>query len=337
MKTNIILFALLFAAAAAVAFFAWPGTETIAVAKPQRGPAIQAVYTTGTVEPSVMISIAPRQTARLITLLADEGAKVEKGAILAQLEDTDLQKTLAELQAQFALTEKEYMRKAELFRRKATSEQDLDQAQAARDAAIASVERAKAQLSYLQLLAPESGVIIRRDGETGEIIPVNQPVFWMSCCKPLRIASEVDEEDISLVTAGQEVLISADAFPGQTFKGEVLTITPKGDPVARSYRVRIGLEDKTPLMIGMTAETNIVTRKTDNALLIPAGAISGDKAWIVESGKARSVRVETGAKTSKAVEIVKGLDEKSIVIVDPPEGVADGDSVSAKMQDWQAR
>ena len=336
MKTRLILLPVIFVAAAIIAYLFFPRSEKIEVARPQRGPAVQAVYATGTVEPSVMIPIAPRQTAQLVALLADEGMKVKKGDLLAQLEDTNLRRGVDELRAKFALSEKEYMRKAELFKRKATSAQDLDQAQAARDSALASVKRAEAELSYLQLIAPEDGIVIRRDGEPGETIGVNQPVLWMSCCKPLRIASEVDEEDISLVTTDQDVMISADAFPGKLFKGKVLSITPKGDPVARSYRVRIGLEDQTPLMIGMTAETNIVTRKTDDALLVPTGAVSGNKVWTIDKGKLHAVPVEIGARGPKATEILKGLDEKVIVVTDGSQEFTEGDRVSTELKEWQA-
>jgi multidrug efflux pump subunit AcrA (membrane-fusion protein) len=86
----------------------------------------------------------------------------------------------------------------------------------------------------------------------------------------------VDEEDIAQVRPGQEVLIRADALAGQTFRGQVLAVTPKGDPVARSYRVRISLPADTPLMIGMTTETNIVLRRSDNALLVSVGAVQQD-------------------------------------------------------------
>ena len=82
----------------------------------------------------------------------------------------------------------------------------------------------------------------------------------------------MDEEDIPLVTVGQPVLIKADAFPGRILDGTVAEITPKGDPVNKSYRVRIGLPPDTPLMIGMTVESNIVVRREDAALLVPQAA-----------------------------------------------------------------
>lgn len=310
-------------------------SERLAVITPVRAPAVQAVYATGTVEPSVMIPISPRGSARLMDLLADEGQEVTKGMLLAQLEDTDIKNTLSELQAKADFAAKELNRKQSLYKRKATSAQDVDSATAARDQSAAAVERAKAELSYLQLTAPENGVIIRRDGEVGTMIGANQPVFWMSCCKPLRVTSEVDEEDIRLVSVGQDVLISADAFPGEIFNGKVESITPKGDPVARSYRVRVSLEPESPLMIGMTAETNIITRKNDNALMVPASAVKKGKLWTIEAGKLKSMAVETGAKTTEAIEITNNLDENALVVMDASDFFIEGERPSIVTKEWK--
>ena len=114
----------------------------------------------------------------------------------------------------------------------------------------------------MTLVAPADGLITRRDGEVGEYVPVGQPIFYLSCCAPLRISVEVDEEDIPRVVIGQKVLIQNDAFLGQVFEGKVSAITPRGDSTARSYRVRVTFnDDHHPMMIGMTAETNIILRE----------------------------------------------------------------------------
>ncbi|MGB4106577.1 MAG: efflux RND transporter periplasmic adaptor subunit [Alphaproteobacteria bacterium] len=303
---------------------------------PVRGPAIQAVYATGTVEPTVMMPIAPRSTARLMSLQADEGHIVKKGDVLGQLEDSDIQKQLDEVRARAEFAEKDYARKGELLKRGAISKGTADQSKADLDAARASVERVKAQLGYLQLTAPEDGLVLRRDGEVGELIPASQPVFWLSCCAPLRISAEVDEEDIALVKPGLPVMIRADAFPGQDFSGKVDSITPKGDAVSRSYRVRIGLSGQTPLMTGMTAETNIVISETKDALLVPAGALDGEAVWIVQEGKLSKRGVETGARNSSAVEIRSGITQDDAVVSAPRADFEEGQKVHIKMMEWKA-
>ncbi|MBI1215279.1 MAG: efflux RND transporter periplasmic adaptor subunit [Alphaproteobacteria bacterium] len=336
MKRFIIWFTLL-ACAGAAAFIFLHRTRGVEVVTPLRDTAIKAVYATGTVEPTVMIPIAPRVAGRIMSLNADEGQRVKKGELLAQLEDTDLQKSLEEQQALLDQAEKDYARKASLLKTNAVAHEIVEQAAAARDADKAAVAQIQAQIDYMKLTAPADGTIIRRDGEVGQLIPVNQPVFYMECCAPMRIAAEVDEEDIALVQPGQKVVISADAFPGKVFDGTVQSITPKGDPVARSYRVRIGLDGDTPLMVGMTAETNIVIETKKNALLIPATSVVGGHVWLLQkNGTLKSAPVKTGISTVKAVEVLEGLDDKSAVARDAgTEGLKDGMRVRPSFGEWQ--
>jgi RND family efflux transporter MFP subunit len=123
------------------------------------------------------------------------------------------------------------------------------------------------------------------------------------------------------------VLIRSDAFAGKVFEGRVKAITPKGDPVARTYRVRVSLPPDAPLMIGMTAETNIVLRKEDNALLVPAGAVHQDAVWRVADGKLEKQKVVVGAKDAREVEILSGLREGDRIVASPTPGLTAGENV----------
>lgn len=336
MRASKVLFlAIILAAAAGGAYYFYTqGPQVkVDVVRPARGKAVQAVYATGTVEPVVMLPVAPRLPARLVELLADEGQKVEKGAVLARLEDTDIAKELTEAAARVELAKKEYDRKSSLSASGAISKQAIDQALTDLQTSQAAVDKIKATLDYLKLLSPEDGFVIRRDGEEGEFIPAGQDVFWVACCG-FRVSAEVDEEDISLVQPGQKVLVSADAFPGETFEAVVKSITPKGDPVARSYRVRIELPAETKLMIGMTAENNIIAREKEGALLVPASAVRGNYLWVVRAGKAYRQDVKTGMQNNKATEILEGAGEGDIVIDNPPGDLADGQAVRAHMREW---
>jgi len=176
----------------------------------------------------------------------------------------------------------------------------------------------------MRLLAPEDGRIIRRDGEIGQMITANQPIFWFSCCAPLRVSSEVDEEDIALVQPGQDVVIRADAFPGKVFKGKVQSITPMGDPVARSYRVRIGFTEDTPMQIGMTAETNIIISEKKDVLLLPNSAVDKDNVWLVKDGILKKQPVSTGIKGVLKTEISGGVKEEDMVVLNPSVSFKEG-------------
>lgn len=327
MKKRSLIFLLLFALALGGVVWLAPrllGASAVAVAKPVRGPAVQAVYATGTVEATVMMPIAPRVAARLVELSADEGSEVTKGQTLARLEDDDLKGGLKQLEAQETLARTEFERNETLLGQSAISQSEYDRAKSAWESARAAVARARAELGFMRLQAPAEGRIIRRDGEVGQLIAANQPVFWLSCCAPLRISAEVDEEDIALVRPGQKVLIRADAFPGEVFEGRVQAITPKGDPIARSYRVRIEFSEKTPLLIGMTAENNIVARETKDALLVPSTAVSEGRVWVVENGRLARRKVGVGARGPEQTEIESGVAEGDLVVVRPDASLKEG-------------
>lgn len=316
---------------AVAAWFFWPGSGAVEVVRVTRGPAVEAVYATGTVEATIMLPIAARVSARLAALNVDEGSNVTKDQVLAQLEDDDVQNMLEELQAKERFAKNEYDRVAALAKKGYESKAALDQKHSEWDAASAAVARAKAETNFTKLLAPADGFIIKRDGEIGQLIPANQPVFWLSCCAPLRVSAEVDEEDIARVKPGQEVLIRADAFPGKIFHGSVQAITPKGDPVARTYRVRIGFSEEVPLLIGMTAETNIIIGKKDDALLLPASVLKQNKLWLVKDGKLARQDITIGAKTAEQVEIIQGVTPEDVVVLKPTATLIDGARVRSRL------
>jgi len=309
----------------------WLGGDDVEVIHPHRRLAVQAVYATGTVEPSVMLPIIPRIAARLMELHVDEGDAVKKGQLLARMEDEDLSQKIRELQAREAFAKKEFERRQPLLKQRIISNTEHDRARAEWKAAEAAVARAAAESDFMKLVAPADGRIIRRDGEVGQLIPANQPVFWLSCCTSLRISAEVDEEDISLVQPGQKVLIRADAFPDQTYEGFVQSITPKGDPVSRSYRVRIGFSEETPLMIGMTAETNIIIRETPEALLLPSSAVMQGNVWLVEEDKLLKRKVSIGAQGVKDTEIISGIEADDVIVLKPEAELEEGQKICPRM------
>ena len=309
----------------------WLGPEEVEVIRPHRGLAVLAVYATGTVESPVMLPIAPRLSARLKELYFDEGDTVKKDQLLARMEDEVLLQTIRELRANEAFLEHEFKRKESLLKQRVISKAELDRARTELAVAEAAVAKAVAESDFMKLLAPADGRIIRRDGEIGELIPANQAVFWLSCCTSLRISAEVDEEDIALVQPGQKVLIRADAFPDRVYEGSVQSITPKGDPVSRSYRVRIGFSEEAPLMIGMTAETNIIIRETAEALLLPSSAVTQGSVWLAEGDKLVKRKVTVGARGLKETEILSGLEADDAILLKPGAELEEGLKIRPRM------
>lgn len=311
-------------AGAGVAGWRLFGPVTVEVAHPARGPAVRAVYATGTVEPTVMLPIAPRTAGRLMELKADEGTRVREGQELARLEDADLQRSVDELEARARFAKTQLDRAQTLLDRGLGTVLERDRARSEWQAAEATVARARALRSYMTLTAPADGQILRRDGEVGQVIPANQPIFYFSRREPLRIEAEVDEEDITLVQPGQRVLIRAPALPDRVIDGKLAAITPKGDPVSRAFRVRIEPENDAPLRIGMTAEVNIVVTERANALLVPATAVVDGHVWTVRDGELHRQPVQAGIGGETRTEILSGLAESDTVVVRPATGLREG-------------
>ncbi|SMF48610.1 efflux RND transporter periplasmic adaptor subunit [Pseudogulbenkiania subflava] len=324
-------FFLLLAAGLSVLLWHWLAPPMVKVGHPTRGPAIQAVYATGNVEASVTVTIAPQVGGRLVELRADEGAEVTPGQILGRLDDSDLRASLGDEQARLRYAEQRWQRVQALFSSGFATIDQLDQARSTFDSARATTRRIEEQIKFMTLRAPGAGHIIRRDGEVGDFIPLNQPVFYLAQSgAPPRITTVVDEEDIAGVKVGQPAQITADGFPGRVFEGKVAEITAKGDPLARNYRVRIALLPGTPLMIGMTTEVNIILARREHALLVPSTALNGSAIWLVRDGRAHKQSLSLGARGADRSEVLVGLNDGDTFIAEPPAELKDGQKVRAQ-------
>jgi multidrug efflux pump subunit AcrA (membrane-fusion protein) len=134
----------------------------------------------------------------------------------------------------------------------------------------------------------------------------------------------VNEEDIPRVAIGQTVLLRTDAFLGRRLAGTVREITPIGDPVAKTYRIKAALPDDTPLLPGMSVEANVVTREKSEALLIPSDAVQGTSVFVIEGQRVRKRTVELGIRGTRAVEVLSGLAANEQVASPAPTTLADG-------------
>ncbi|WP_295457707.1 efflux RND transporter periplasmic adaptor subunit [uncultured Thiodictyon sp.] len=313
------------APALAGGLFWWrAGPLTVAVVTPTRGPAVEAIYATGTVEPTVMLPIAPRQGGKLAQITVDEGTLVKKGQILAQLDDADLDNTVDELESRLRLARLNLQRKEDLASRNGLAKADLDQARTDLEMAESGLKRATALRGFMTLTAPADGLILRRDGEVGQFIPAGQTVFWFSCCAPLRVTAEVDEEDIPRVRVGQAAVLHADALPSAVFDGMVGEITPKGDPVARSFRVRIRIKDPARLQVGMTVDANLIVTERADALLVPSGALQNGALWVLADGRLHRQGVRTGVTGAVRTEVLEGLAPDAQIVATPTEELHEG-------------
>ena len=310
--------------AAGAGWWAYGLAPKVAAVPAKRGTAVEIVYATGGVEPVTWAKVASLVRGRIAYICHCEAQTVHKGFVLAQLDDSEAKAALKELRAREEFLKSEMKRVSDLITKGAATAQaherasmDLGQVQG-----LISVQNER--IGEYTIVSPMDGVVLRRDGETGEIAEVGQVLFRVGVLKPLWVVAEVNEEDIPRVQIGQTALFRTDAFPNRRLEGKVSEMTPMGDYAAKTFRVKIALPDDTPLQPGMSVEANIITREKPNALLIPADALQGNAVFVLAGNRLRRREVTIGLRGTREVEAVAGLKEGERVASPAPLNLEDG-------------
>ena len=302
------------------------GVEVAAVAA-HRGTAVEIVYGTGTVEPVRWAKVTTVVRDRIVDICRCEGATVAKGDILVRLDDREAQAALKELRTREEFLQRELTRVTELMARGTTTAQAFERASRDANQIQALIALQEVKINDYIIRSPMDGVVLRRDGEIGEIAEVGQVLFRVGVAKPLEVVAEVNEEDIPRVAVGQKALLRTDAFAGQRLEATVREITPMGDPVTKTYRIRLSLPDDTPLRPGMSVEANVISREKPNALLVPSDAIQDNAVFTIEGGRAQRRKVEPGIRGTRQTEILSGLKDNERVASPSKSELTDGGRV----------
>mgnify|MGYP006277648703 FL=1 len=330
---NLLIFGLMGLVAAVLIWRLAFSAQDIAAQRPTRGTAAEVVYATGTVEPEKWAKVVALSRKRITKLCDCEGRPVKAGDVLGQLDDVEERSTLRELEARRARLESDVERTRGLVARAAATQTALDQLVTQLAEYEARMAAQEDRIADLVLRAPMDGVVLRKDGEVGEIagIGATDVLFWVGQPQPLRIVADVNEEDIPRVKTGQNVLIRNEGFKDHPLSALVGDMTPKGDPATKTFRVYLNLPADTPLKIGMSVEANIITREKAGALLVPAEALVGDKLFVVAGNQLKLVSVKIGLRGTRAVEILDGVSETDVIASPAQAHFKDGLRVRALM------
>ncbi|WP_456298942.1 efflux RND transporter periplasmic adaptor subunit [Marinimicrobium alkaliphilum] len=230
-------------------------------------------------------TVSSKVTAKVEEVLVEEGMRVEKGQVVARLDDVNDRKLLALEQAGLAMAEAQLEetrarlseaervleRVGELHRRELLSESELDVAQSnvqslraqqlAREAQLLSAQRRvelqEQHLDDLILRAPFTGVVISKDAQPGEMIsPVSAGggftrtgICSLVDMESLEIEVDVNESYIQRVQAGQPVLATLEAYPNWRIPAQVIAIVPTADRQRATVRVRVGFDELDPRIL----------------------------------------------------------------------------------------
>ncbi|MCK5511605.1 MAG: efflux RND transporter periplasmic adaptor subunit [Thermodesulfovibrionia bacterium] len=270
------------------------------------------VAATGVVTPYVEVEVKSKAGGEIVSFPFEEGDILKKGDVAVKLDpeteqsrvnqaNADLLVADARLEkAKITLKDEELRlkRQRSLFEDKVISRQDLDNAviaaeMARSDVKIAEAElirarealkEAKDRLKDTEITAPLNGTILKKYAEEGQVIASTTSsvsegtlLFTMADLNRLYIEAMVDETDIGRIKPGQTVSITADAYLGKTFRGNIIRISPQGrvESTITVFDVTIEVEDKDKTMLKpvMTANAEILIELTKNVLLVSSEAV----------------------------------------------------------------
>jgi len=233
--------------------------------------------------PGAEVRVGAERAGRLVRVLVEEGLKVRRGDLLAEIESDELRAELAEARARVSeanaearLAEANLARRRQLAEERIVAASDLDQATRDLDTARArvvtseaTVERYRALIAKSRMVAPISGTVTVRKVDAGQMVDTGDAAFTIADLGRLRIEGEAHEADAAAVTLGAPVSITADGYPGRSWRGRVEEI-PKSvtlrrikpqDPSrptdVRVLAVKVAFAEPVPLRLGTSVDLRI--------------------------------------------------------------------------------
>ena len=297
-----------------------PVTTAIAV----QAPVSEAIYGTGTVEPERWAKVVPLQRRRLLELCSCEGQAVTAGQVLGRQDDAEERSALHELEVNNEQLARDLARAEKDRGNSDAAQKEYEQRWTQLEESKSRIAAQKVRIDQLVLRAPLDGMVLRRDGEVGEIAGPTDVLFWVGPPAPMQVIAEINEEEINRIATGQKALLRSEAFPGQALRATVSQITPKGDPTRKTFRVYLRLPADTPLRIGMSVEANIIVREKAQAIVVPTEAVADNAVQVVNNGRVQRLAVRVGVRGSRNVEIIGEVTRGMAVLSPARLDLADG-------------
>lgn len=340
--------------------------ETARVEKATIGNSVTA---TGTIEPVTKVEVGTQVSGIIDKIYVDYNSVVHKGQIIAELDKTNLMSELNSAKSNLAGAKSDldyqranYKRIKALYDKELVSGNEYDtallslrQAESTYAQRKEAVSKAQTNLGYAIITSPIDGIIISKAVEEGQTVAASYstPTLFTIAqdLTDMRVIADVDEADIGEVEVGQRVSFTVDAYPGETFEGQVtqvrLEATTESNVV--TYEVVISASNKDlKLKPGLTANVTIFTLERNNIVSVPTKALrftptkemlnpgekiedcqGAHKVWVREGKTLKAYAVKTGITNGTRTQIVSGIKEGAEVIVEIKATSADAEQEGA--------
>ncbi len=282
----------------------------------------EKIFLVGSLASIEEVDLVSEIDARVTEINFDEGQPVQEGQVLVRLDDRKLVAAVAEARSRYDLARTDLDRNASLLERESISQQDFDRAEAEADSAKAQLDLVQDQLEDATIKAPFDGVMTERMISLGQYLTRGQILASLVQVNPLEVQFNVPERYIGELQSGQQIEISIEAWPDESFTGKVVFISPRVDRDSRTILVKALIDNPDGrLKPGMFGQLNLVFRTKEDALVIPEAAISytGDQAMVVvmnDEKRAEFRTVQVGLRMAGEAEILDGLSEGERVVVE---------------------
>jgi len=300
-----------------------------------------------------------RTQGYLVKWYYDIGARVKKGALLAEIATPELDQQLAQAEADLATAEAtannahiQANRYNDLVKSDAVSQQDTDTFTNQASATAASVRSAQANVqrlkelqSFEKIYAPFDGVVTARNVDIGQLVDLGttRELFHLQALDTLRVYTNVPQIYSQTVKRGEKIDLSFPEYPGRTFEGTLVRTADAIDPVSRTLLVEIDVSNrKGELLPGGLAQVHFKTPRIAPTFVIPASALIFRRdglrvSTVIDGNTAHIIPVIIGEDDGANVQIVSGLSGSDRVIQNPPDSIIEGEKVTVVNSGEQAK
>ncbi len=328
------------------------GAAPVKVIEVRRQKISEKIYYTGLVEAREKIVISPEVGGRIERINVEEGDWVNKGEILAEMDTKAVRLQLRQAEAGLAVVEANYndakrnMERMERLRKEnAVSEQQYEKVKLAFESAEAQLKQAQAAVDLAEhnldvsiMKAPFNGVIASKNAEVGDVInpmmgggfsTTSSGVLTLVDFSTVKIHIQVTYQDVVRIKKGQKAVLKVKTFPGREFPGKVTVVSMAADPVSEKFGVEVqALNADLLLRPNIFGEVVLEITTHEKALVIPQKAVvEGSYAFVAEGNKAVKRKISIGLQNATLLEVIQGLEEGKLVIVEGNYGLEDGSEI----------